>query len=47
VPACLEEDLAPTVRLNINGSKIAVDTTYGKNGLGGYGDIPANKRYRG
>ena len=39
--------LAPTVRLKINGSTITVDKKYGDGGLGGYGDIPANKRYRG
>jgi len=35
--------LAPTVKINIAGSTTAVDTTYGTNGLGGYGDIPANE----
>ncbi len=39
--------LAPTVRLKIKGDTTAVDRSYGKGGLGGYGDIPANKRYRG
>ncbi len=39
--------LAPTIRLKINGSTTAVDRSYGNGGLGGYGDIPANKRYRG
>lgn len=39
--------LAPTVRLKIRGTTTAVDTRYGDDGLGGYGDIPANLRYRG
>lgn len=33
--------LAPTVRLKIEGISSSIDTTYGVNGLGGYGDIPA------
>jgi levansucrase len=35
--------LAPTVKININGDTTTVDRTYGKGGLGGYGDIPANQ----
>ncbi|HHT8960542.1 TPA: glycoside hydrolase family 68 protein, partial [Burkholderia cenocepacia] len=34
--------LAPTVKVNINGTSTAVDRAYGRAGLGGYGDIPAN-----
>lgn len=35
--------LAPTVKLDIDGDTAVVDRTYGDGGLGGYGDIPANK----
>lgn len=35
--------LSPTVKLNITGSSSAVDRSYGNGGLGGYGDIPANR----
>ncbi|SKD06267.1 glycoside hydrolase family 68 protein [Paraburkholderia hospita] len=35
--------LAPTVKISINGDTTTVDRTYGKGGLGGYGDIPANQ----
>ncbi len=35
--------LAPTVRLDIAGTSAVVDRSYGVDGLGGYGDIPANK----
>ena len=35
--------LAPTVKINIDGDATALDTSYGTGGLGGYGDIPANK----
>lgn len=35
--------LAPTVKLNISGASSAVDRSYGVGGLGGYGDIPANR----
>lgn len=35
--------LAPTVRIDIQGANTAVDRSYGVNGLGGYGDIPANR----
>lgn len=35
--------LAPTVRLDIAGTSAVVDRDYGDNGLGGYGDIPANR----
>lgn len=35
--------LAPTVRIDIQGASTSVDRTYGVNGLGGYGDIPANR----
>lgn len=34
---------APTVKLNINASTSAIDLGYGVGGLGGYGDIPANR----
>lgn len=34
---------APTVKLNISGADVTVDRTYGANGLGGYGDIPADR----
>ena len=33
---------APTVRILINGANTTLDTSYGRNGLGSYGDIPAN-----
>lgn len=33
---------APTVRIEINDTVSALDTGYGVDGLGGYGDIPAN-----
>lgn len=39
--------LAPTTRIEISGDTTTVDFTYGDGGLGGYGDIPANLRYRG
>jgi levansucrase len=35
--------LAPTVKLNIHGSSTDIDRSYGNGGLGGYGDIPANR----
>ncbi len=35
--------LAPTVRLDIAGASAVVDRSYGVDGLGGYGDIPANR----
>ncbi|WP_108723870.1 glycoside hydrolase family 68 protein [Cellulomonas timonensis] len=35
--------LAPTVRLQIAGTSAVVDRSYGNGGLGGYGDIPANR----
>jgi levansucrase len=35
--------LAPTVKLNIASDTTAVDLEYGFGGLGGYGDIPANR----
>ena len=34
--------LAPTVKLNIAGTSAVVDRSYGDDGLGAYGDIPAN-----
>ncbi|WP_426284058.1 glycoside hydrolase family 68 protein [Burkholderia ambifaria] len=34
--------LAPTVKVNINGTSTAVDRSYGRGGLGGYGEIPSN-----
>ncbi|GBR47398.1 levansucrase [Neokomagataea tanensis NBRC 106556] len=34
--------LAPIVRLKFQGANTALDTTYGQNGLGAYGDISAN-----
>lgn len=34
--------LAPTVRLIIEGDTTAVDRSYGEDGLGAFGDIPAN-----
>lgn len=37
-------DLAPTVKLTITGAATTVDTNYGLGGLGGYGDIPANRK---
>ena len=37
--------LAPTVKLDINGDTTSVDRSYGTNGLGGFGHIPANKSY--
>lgn len=37
--------LAPTVKLDIRGATTSVDRTYGTGGLGGYGDIPANKSF--
>jgi len=35
--------LAPTVKLNIHGDSTDIDRTYGKGGLGGYGDISATR----
>ena len=35
--------LAPTVQINISGQNTAINLGYGQNGLGGYGDIPANR----
>lgn len=35
--------LAPTVQINISGQDSAINLAYGQNGLGGYGDIPANR----
>lgn len=35
--------LSPTVQININGANTAINLAYGRNGLGGYGDIPANR----
>lgn len=37
--------LAPTVRLDIKGARTTVDRGYGQNGLGAYGDIPANRAF--
>ena len=37
--------LAPTTRLEISGDTAVVDTSYGTGGLGGYGDIPANRAW--
>ncbi|MCK0117624.1 glycoside hydrolase family 68 protein [Isoptericola sp. S6320L] len=37
--------LAPTVRLDIDGDTAVVDRSYGDDGLGGYGDIPANEYF--
>ncbi|HEY5835674.1 glycoside hydrolase family 68 protein [Streptomyces sp.] len=36
---------APTVRINIAGSRTFVDQNYGRNGLGAYGDIRGNVRW--
>ncbi len=35
--------LAPTVKINISGDTTSVDRTYGTNGLGGFGDVPADR----
>ena len=35
--------LAPTVKLLISGDTTTVDRSYGTNGLGGFGHIPANR----
>lgn len=35
--------LAPTVKINIHGSASTINLAYGDGGLGGYGDIPANR----
>ncbi len=35
--------LSPTVQININGANTAINLAYGNNGLGGYGNIPANR----
>lgn len=35
--------LAPTVKINIAGPTTTIDLSYGLGGLGGYGDIPANR----
>ncbi|WP_306417276.1 glycoside hydrolase family 68 protein, partial [Kozakia baliensis] len=35
--------LAPTVKIQIASASSEIDLSYGNNGLGGYGDIPANR----
>ena len=35
--------LAPTVKINFKGANSAIDLTYGDNGVGYYGNIPANR----
>ncbi len=34
--------LAPTVKVDISGSSVTVDRSYGSNGLGRWADIPSN-----